>query len=172
MNSEPLKRITLAAAVVVLLVIVTSPVTTIWMIKRQATGIVSDSLRGLTTSSLATMHVSEGFLDTALAVNGSEAQRKALGSQLDETTRLVDAEYDAHRETLRTEQEHAAFNRMIERRKDYRETRGAVIKLLDAGKTEEARTLFEGECVVKFERYAEALGKVVEHNARRSPGQG
>jgi hypothetical protein len=172
MNSEPLKRITLAAAVVVLLVIVTSPVTTIWLIKRQATVIVSDSLRGLTTSSLATMHMSEGFLDTALAVNGSEEQGKALGRQLIETTRLVDAEYDAHRETLRTDKERAAFGLMIERRRDYLKSRGAVIKSLDAGKTEEARKLFEGECVVKFESYAKALGDVVEHNASEARDRG
>jgi hypothetical protein len=33
----------------------------VWLIRREATRIVSDSLRGLTTSSLATMNVSESL---------------------------------------------------------------------------------------------------------------
>lgn len=172
MKPEPLKRLSLAAAVVVLLVIVTSPVTTIWLIKRQATRIVSDSLRGLTSSSLATMHVSEGFIDTAMAVNGRGIDKATLAARLAEDSRQVDAEYAAYQDSIRTEAERMAFNHLIECRKDYRKTRGVVLYLLDAGKTGEANKLFEDECVAKYQAYAGALGDVVEHNAKEARARG
>lgn len=172
MKSKLLKRISLIAVVLLLLVVVTSPVTTLWLIKRQSTRIVSDSLYGLSTSSLATVHVSEGFLGTAVAVYGGDLQRKALDEQLDKTNLLIDAQYEAHRETLQTDQERSAFEKMIRCRKDYRATREAVIRLLKAGKTEDAQKLFEHECVVKFESYTKALGKLVEHNASEARERG
>lgn len=172
MKSGPLKNLSLIAAVIVLLLIVTSPVTTIWLIKREASRIVADSLQGLATSSLATMHVSEGFLDTALAVHGGGTRGSELSAEIDESTRLVDVEYEAHRATLRTDSERRAFDHLVECKNDYRATRKAVVELLTAGRTAEATTLFEDECVLKFHAYAEALGSLIEHNARDARARG
>ncbi len=172
MKSGPLRNLWLALTSVVLLLIVTSPVTTIWLIKRQADRIVSDSLQGLATSSLATIHVSEGFLDTAIAVTGGKIGVDALIGHLDETSRRVDAEYENLRGTLRTGEEVRAFDHMISCRLTYRQTRKAVIDLLKEGKTAEAKTLFEEQCVGKFQTYATALGDVVEHNAKEAKARG
>lgn len=172
MKSGPLKRLWLATAILLLLLIVTSPVTMIWLIKRQADRIVSDSIQGLATSSLATMHVSEGFLDTALAVSGGRADARQLIKQLEESSRLADDEYNSLRHTLRTPEEVRSFDHMISCRIDYRQTREAVIDLLEAGKSPEASTLFENQCVPKFQTYAEALGEVVEHNAQDARARG
>ncbi len=172
MKSGPLKRLWLALTSVVLLLIVTSPVTTLWLIKKQADRIVSDSLQGLATSSLATIHVSEGFLDTAIAVTGGKIGVDDLIEHLDESSSLVDAEYETLRGTLRTGAEVRAFDHMISCRLTYRQTRKAVIELLKEGRTAEAESLFEEQCVGKFQTYATALGDVVEHNAREAKARG
>ena len=93
MKSRTLRKLTIAVATVLLLAVVTSPVTTIWLIKRQASEIVSDSLRGLTTSSLATMNVSEGFFLTELAVHDDKADGQTLISRIEKSSKAVDAEY-------------------------------------------------------------------------------
>jgi hypothetical protein len=172
MNIPTRNRLYLVAAVLALLLIVTSPVTTVWLIRREATMIVSDSLQGLTTSSLATMNVSEGFLQTALAVNGGAVDKDGLVARIEETSREVDKQYEGHRETLDEEGERQAFDRMLEARREYRATRQAVIGLLGEGRTEEAAKLFEGTCVRQFQAYADALGVVVEHNAAEAKARG
>ena len=172
MKNESTKRLFLAASVMALLLIVTSPVTTIWLIRSEATRIVSDSLRGLTTSSLATMNVSEGFLETALAVHGGQVDPETLVSRLDESTRVVDEQYETHRETLGSSTEIRAFGRMLEARKDYRAIRQRVIALIREGKSAEASELFTRECVSAFQAYADALGVVVEHNANEAKSRG
>lgn len=173
MKIEPLKKISLAVVIVLLLLIVTSPVTTLWLIKQEAAAIVSDSLQGLTSSSLATMHISEGFLDVAVAVNTGNTNATDLLAEIEKDTQVIDRLFERHRETLRNESEHAAFDTMLSNRSDYRSARRAVMELLSAGKKTEADALFESQCVVAFQDYVEAMGNVVEHNANdaRSRGQ-
>ena len=172
MKYDTTKRLFLAASVMALLLIVTSPITTIWLIRSEATRIVSDSLRGLTTSSLATMNVSEGFLQTALAVHGGEVDAETLVSRLEQSTRVVDEQYETHRETLASAAEIKAFERMLESRRDYRAVRQQVINLIREGNTAQASGLFTRECVSAFQRYADALGVVVEHNANEAKTSG
>jgi Four helix bundle sensory module for signal transduction len=147
-------------------------VTTVWLIRREATSIVSDSLRGLTTSSVATMNVSEGFLQTAMAVHSGQVDAGTLVSRLEESTRVVDEQYEGHRETLTGVTEIRAFERMLEARKTYRGTRREVITLIMEGKAAEASELFEKRCVGEFQAYADALGVVVEHNADEAKTRG
>jgi hypothetical protein len=165
MKPGPLRNLYLAIAVVVLLTVVISPVLTVWAIRRDATRIVSDSLQGLATSSLATIQMSEGFLDTALAVSGHGMTASELAASLEERSRATDAQYAAHRETIRTDSERATFERLTASKDDYRATRRAVVDLLIAGKAREANELFESQCMPKFHTYAKALGDLVEHNA-------
>lgn len=173
MKSVIMKKFVLGCAVVALLLIVTSPVTTVWLIKRQASQIVDDSLRGLTTSSLATMNVSEGFLQTAIAVSDTDKTKLPVFlDRLAETTREVDAQYDGHRETIQSEGELREYRLLLERRTDYRTSRQRVFELLGEGKQAEARTLFENECELNFQTYAEALGRVVERNAEEARERG
>jgi hypothetical protein len=172
MKNDTTKRLFLAASVMALLLIVTSPVTTVWLIRREATRIVFDSLRGLTTSSLATMNVSEGFIETALAVHSGKSDAGPLVSRLEEGTRKVDEQYESHRETLTGVSEIRAFERMLDARKTYRATRGEVIALISGGKAAEASELFEKRCVGEFQAYADELGVVVEHNADEAKTRG
>lgn len=172
MKNDITKRLFLAASVMALLLIVTSPVATVWLIRSEATRIVSDSLRGLTTSSLATMNVSEGFLQTALAVHGGKVDAGTLVSRLEASTRVVDEQYETHRETLGGAAEIRAFERMLETRRDYRAVRQQVITLIRDGNAAEASELFTRECVSAFQRYADALGVVVEHNANEAKTSG
>ncbi len=173
MKSPTMKRFVLSCAVVALFLIVTSPVVTVWLIKGQASRIMEDSLLGLTTSSLANMNVSEGFLQTAIAVSDTDT-RKLPGFQgrIAETTRQVDAQFDGHRKTIQSDDELKEFQNLLERRADYRETRARVFNLLEKGNRDEARTVFEKECEIKFQSYAESLGKVVARNAREARERG
>ncbi|MGB6221062.1 MCP four helix bundle domain-containing protein [Haloferula sp.] len=173
MKFEPFRKLSLAVVIVLLLLIVTSPVTTLWLIKQEAAAIVSDSLQGLTSSSLATMHVSEGFLDIAVAVNTGNTSATELLTEIEKDNQEIDRLLERHRETLRNESEHTAFDKMVANRADYRSSRRAVMELLSAGKKADADALFESQCVVAFQNYVEAMGNVVEHNATdaRSRGQ-
>lgn len=172
MKPGPLRNLYLALAVIVLLIIVISPVLTVWTIRRDATRIVSDSLQGLATSSLATMQMSEGFLDTTRAVGGHGMTGTELAAALEVRSRATDAQYAAHRETIQTDKERAAFDRLTATKDDYRATRKAVVDLLIAGKHTEATMLFETLCVPKFQAYAKALGDLVEHNATEARNGG
>ncbi|MCW1926590.1 MCP four helix bundle domain-containing protein [Luteolibacter arcticus] len=172
MKPGPLRNLYLAIAVLVLLTIVISPVLTVWTIRRDATRIVSDSLQGLATSSLATMQMSEGFLDTTRAVSGHGMTGTDLAASLEARSRDTDAHYASHRETLQTDRERAAFDRLTACKDDYRATRKAVVDLLIAGKAREASNLFDSQCVPKFQTYAHALGDVVENNAAEARAGG
>ncbi|MCW1884282.1 MCP four helix bundle domain-containing protein [Luteolibacter flavescens] len=172
MKPGPLRSFFLILAVLILLTIVISPVLTVWTIRRDANRIVSDSLQGLATSSLATMQMSEGFLDTTRAVSGRGMAGPELAASLGERSRATDAQYTAHRETLQTDSERAAFDRLTATKDDYRATRKAVVDLITAGQMQEADALFESECVPKFHAYAQALGNLVEHNAAEARAGG
>jgi hypothetical protein len=172
MKPGPLRNLYLALTVVVLLTIVISPVLTVWTIRRDATRIVSGSLQGLATSSLATMQMSEGFLDTTRAVSGHGMSGTELAASLVERSRATDDQYAAHRETLKTDKERTAFDRLNASKDDYRATRKAVVDLLIAGKGPEANELFESQCVPKFHAYARALGTLVEYNAAEARAGG
>lgn len=172
MKPGPLRTFFAAIAVLVLLAIVTSPVVAIWMIRQDANRIVSDSLQGLATSSLATMQVSEGFLETSRAVNGSGLKGPELAAWLTESSRIVDSEYATHQQTLMTPVERSSFDLLTARKNDYRATRRAVVDLLIAEKPQEANALFETQCVEKFHAYAGALGDLVRHNASEAREQG
>ena len=173
MKSAPLNRLSLVLVMIVLLLVATSPITTVWLIKKQANRIVDDDLRALTTSSLASMNVSEGFMQTASAVRDTgDGNVSEVLARLRETTSEVDAQYESHRETLQTKDEHEKFDHLIKCRKDYRQTRERIFQLLDEGKVAEARELFGKECEPKYEIYAEALGAVVQNNVSKARDSG
>jgi hypothetical protein len=172
MKPGPLKNLCIAAAVLVLLAIITSPVLAIWMIRQEADHIVSDPLQGLATSSLASMQMAEGFLETARAVNGNGTTAEKLEAELKESSGIVDAHYATHQATLRTEKERTAFDQLTTRKNEYRATRHAVVSFLKEGKAQEADALFESECVPKFQAYAGALGDMVKHNAAEARSGG
>lgn len=165
MKPGPLRTLSIVFAIVVLFAIVTSPVVAIWMIKREAHRIVSDPLQGLATSSLATMQASEGFLETARAVDGNGLPVAELSARLEDGSRNVDAHYASYQETQMNEQERRVFERLTAAKNDYRATRKSVVGLLGEGKSTEANMLFDSQCVPKFHAYAAALGELVNHNA-------
>ncbi len=169
MKSSPFRNLILTFFVMILLLVVTSPLATIWLIKEQANRIVEDDLRGLTTSSLASLNVSEGFLHTANAVSNTDPGNLAeIVVNLNESIQEVDAQYESHRQTLQTREELERFENLIERRKDYRKTRQAIFKMLEEGRKDEARAIFETECEPKYEAYAKALGRVVEGSVAKA----
>lgn len=172
MKSPPFKRLLLALVVIVLLLVVTSPLTTVWLIKQQAKQIVEDDLRALTTSSLASMNVSEGFLQTASAVRENNSDLSAILARLVETTGNVDAQYEAHRQTLQTNREREMFDELIRCRQEYRQTREKIFQLLKQGEAELARMVFSNECEPKYEIYAGALGAVVQNNVSKARDSG
>ena len=165
MKPGPLRTLSIVFAILILLSIVTSPVLTVWMIRKEAARIVSDPLQGLATSSLATMQASEGFLETARAVDGNGLPATELATRLEEGSRSVDAQYASYQETEMTDQERQVFERLTTAKNDYRSTRKLVVGLLAESKATEANMLFDTQCVPKFHAYAAALGELVKYNA-------
>ena len=165
-NTFPMRKLIISAlASIILLFVVSSPVTTIWLIKWQADRIVSDSLRGLTASSLAGMNVSEGFLELALALNATnttEMHRHLEGIQV--TGKKVDAQYEEYQTTLNSPAESAAFAHLVTCRKAYRESRHYAIQLLEQGKKGAAMQLFQNECMPKFQAYEDSLSFILQSN--------
>ncbi len=173
MKTSLFKRSLVVVAVLVLLLIVTSPVTMIWLIKNHATDIVSDSLQGLSTSSLATLGVSEGFIETEDAVyRGSPVERRESLDEIYKATQLVDLQYQLHLATLQNPGEKQLFGEMMIRRDDYRKTRAQVVRLVGENQLEEARKLFQSEAVEKFSSYTDALAKVVAGNVTEARERG
>lgn len=165
MNTRPLKRSFVALAVIVLLLIITSPVTMIWLIKSHANRIVSDSLQGLSTSSLATLSASEGFIQTEAALyGGNSVERSESLEEVVLSSKIVDEQYQLHEATLRSPEERQLFEELLRLRDDYRKTRAQVVILLNENKLEEARKLFQSEAMDKFSSYTDALAKVVTSN--------
>lgn len=165
MKPGPLRTLSIVFAILILLAIVTSPVLTVWMIRKEAARIVSDPLQGLATSSLATMQASEGFLETARAVDGNGLPATELAILLEEGSRSVDAQYASYQETEMSDQERQVFERLNTAKNDYRATRKSVVGLLAESKATEANMLFDTQCVPRFHAYAAALGELVKYNA-------
>lgn len=154
-------------AVLVLSLIATSPVTTIWLIRRQAAEIVSGSLQGLASSSMASVNVSEGFLQIAQAVStGPDSKVPELSTQLEDSSRKVDAQYEAYKATIDSAEESGAFNRMLQLRQTYRESRKAVLQLLEQGRQDQARAVFQQDCVAKFRAYSDSLSAIIQSSVR------
>lgn len=174
MTPSRVRRLTLSSlAFVLLLLIATSPLTTAWLIQRQAAGIVNDSLRGLAASSLANLSVSEGFLQVALALNAPDGtQQQQHFVRLTNATYSVDQQYDAYRTTLNSPAEQDAFARVLQHREAYRQSRQAVVDLAQRGELESARRLFQSECVPRFQDYQSSLGAVVDHAASEAQRRG
>jgi hypothetical protein len=174
MKSSFFNRVPLTIVVLLLLLVIFSPLTTIWLIRIQASHIVDNELRALTTSSLASMNVSEGFKQTASAVmNGNTSNLSEILERLVETTKEVDIQYESHRKTLRSTAEIENFDHLLKSRREYRATRDEIFRLLKEGKPAEARTLFDKECESQYEVYANMLGEVVQSNisVARASGQ-
>ncbi len=165
MKPGPLRTLSIALAAIALLAIVTSPVLTVWMIRKEATRIVSDPLQGLASSSLAAMQASEGFLETARSVDGNGMKADALAAWLEKSSAGVDAHYASYQQTQITEADRQVFERLTAAKTDYRATRKAVVNLLAENKGTEANMLFDSQCVPKFDAYVRAIGDLVKHNA-------
>jgi hypothetical protein len=165
MKPGPFRTLSLVFAIIVLLAIVTSPVVGIWMIKREANRIVSDPLQGLATTSVASVQVSEGFLETARAVDGKGMTPALLAHWLEKSSAAVDSYYASYQETQITEEDRRVFEKLSAAKTDYRATRKAVVDLLAENKATEANMLFDTQCVPKFDTYVRAIGELVKHNA-------
>lgn len=155
-----------AGAVVVLILVVTSPLTTIWLVSHQTNRVLRDPLRGLATSSLASVNVSEGFIQVSLAVNStSTAEQQEHLAELARSTQVVDAHYQALQTTLGTDEERADFAELLSRRHLYRQTRTNVLMMLERGDRFAAKACFDKECTRRFQAYTATLGQILEHNA-------
>ena len=114
MKESGLQRTALGTlAVVLLLVIATSPFSTVLLVKRQASRIVYETLPGLTTSGLAEISVSEGFLDASLAFAAdNETDRQRFLARMAERSRNADAQLQAYEAAIRAPADRENYNRL------------------------------------------------------------
>ncbi len=152
-------------AVVILLAVATSPFWTVMFIRQQATRMVDDSLVGLTTSGLANLSIAESFLETSLVVSTTDpATRDRNLEQITAIMHRTDQQLDAYRVAIDDATDRQNYEQLLERRAQFRETRGKVFELLKQGKRDEALQLYNSKGLQEFHRYLEALDRLVQYN--------
>lgn len=174
MEQSSVKRTTLSAlALVILLLIATSPFWTILLIRQNALSITNDEIPGLITCSMVNLGASEGFLELGIAVHTTdESVRQQCLNRIGISTHKVDLELEAHRATLTSQAERNIYENLVQSRAAFRETRRKVIDLIQTGKSEEAVPLFHGVCATQFEAYLTSLKAVVEKNVADTKARG
>lgn len=148
-----------------LLTVATSPFTAVLLIKREASAIVDDTMAGLQAAGAAQLAMTQSFTDTisALSATNREIQQRLL-RDISERTAKVDARLKDYSRGVRGLEEQAMFNRVVESRKHYRETRSKVLAMAAEGRLSEARSIFDATMIHEYREYADALGKVVSAN--------
>jgi hypothetical protein len=157
------RKALIALAVVALLIVATSPFTTVLLIREEARQIVDDSMMGLVTSGHANLNGAEGFLGVSLALvttNRAELQRHI--TQITDLAADTDRQLKAYESAITTPSERQKFDRVIETRKAYVETRRHVLDLLEKEKRDEAENLFNTEGLTRFKAYLESFNGLVE----------
>lgn len=152
-------------AAILLLVIATSPLWTALLIKWHASRIVDDTLLGVTTSALANVNVTEGFLETALAINATnQSERQKYLDQIDERTRSTDWNLQQYKPGIRDDTDRKNYEHLLASRTQFRQTRQQVFALLAQDKRAEAERIFNAEGLGEYQVYLEALNSLVRYN--------
>jgi hypothetical protein len=169
-----LRRIVLATiAGIILLAIATSPFTSMFVVRRLASEIVNDSLTGLTLSSEITLNISDGFLETSLAMNSlSGVERRIYVQRIEKKTANTDARLKAYEKEISNAHERLAFDQLVSSRREYRAVRDEILKLLDREERGKAEELFRGRCTPLFNTYLQAVERLVNFNIHDSTERG
>jgi hypothetical protein len=160
-------------AAVILLAIATSPFTTMFVVRRLASGIVNDSLTGLTLSSEMTLNISDGFLETSLAMNASSpAERKIYIERVEKKVKETDQRLQSYEREISNAEERMAFDHLVSSWLAYRKSRDEIFKLLDQGQQQPAEDLFRKQGMPLFNEYLRALEGLVNFNIHESTERG
>jgi hypothetical protein len=174
MHRPTLQKTTIGTvAGVILLVVATSPLWTILLVKRQAGRIVNESLHGLASSSLAGVNITDGFveLSTALATT-DPAIREDNISRISVVSNQTDAQLKSFEATISDPETQAHYGELTKRRAVYRQTRAQVFELLRQGKPTDALKLYQGAGLAEFTAYKAAIDALVKHEATEAGRRG
>lgn len=173
MKSNLRRIVMVSIAGLILLAIATSPFTSMFVVRRLASEIVTDSLTGLTLSSEITLNISDGFLETSLAMNApGAAERKIYIERIETKTAGTDARLKAYEKEISNADERIAFDQLVRSRAEYRRARDELFKLLDQGERGRAEELFKGRCMPLFTAYLQAVERLVNFNIHESTHRG
>ncbi len=160
-------------AAVLLLGVATSPLWTVLLVKRQAVSIVNDSLRGLTASSLAAINIADGFLEMAIVITTSDpAVREKNLVEILRITAVTDGLLKSYESSIDEVQEREIFERLREKRAEFRQTRQRTINLLHEGKRDEAVLLYNQTGLAQFFAYKEAADLLVRYKVEEARTRG
>jgi hypothetical protein len=158
---------------VILLAVATSPFWTVLVVKRHAEQIINDSLHGLTSSSLAGVNITDGFVEFSMALATTEpAVRDENIRQIAEASRRTDRQLQAYEATIKEPQQQSYYRELVESRKTYRQTRARVIELLQHGRNAEALQLHQGKGLGEFVAYKTAVDRLVQQAATEAGRRG
>jgi hypothetical protein len=174
MKESAIQRTALGTlAIVLLLAIATSPFSTILLVKRQASRIVYQTLPGLTTSGLAEISISEGFLDTSLAFAAdNETDRQRFLARLAERSRNADAQLQTYQAAIDDPTDRENYDHLVQRRADWRQTRQRMMELLSQGNREQALHLYNTEGLIQSQAYLGALDRIFQYNVNKARMRG
>lgn len=160
-------------AAVILLLVATSPFWTALLVKRYAEQIINDSLYGLTSSSLAGVNITDGFVEFTVAMTTPDRViREQNIAQIEEVSRRTDDQLKAYEATINDLQEQVRYRELVERRAVYRQTRTHVLNLLNQGRNAEAMELYQGAGLKEFVAYKDAIDQVVQQAAAEAGKRG
>lgn len=174
MKQRGFRETTLGVSVAVLLLIIaTSPFWAVMVIRQKAIQIVDDSLSGLAASSLATVSMSDGFMELSLAFATKDlAARARQFDQIRKVTVNTDEALKQYEQSVNDPAEQADLNQLIQARGEFRRTRERVIQLLGEGRDAEAAAEFNDVGLKQFVGYKAAINRLVQHNAEEARDRG
>lgn len=173
MKSNLRRAVMTSIAAVILLAIATSPFTTMFIVRRLAAGIVNDSLTGLTLSSEMTLNISDGFLETSLAMNAtSPAERKIYIDRVEKKVKETDERLRTYEHEISNGEERMAFDHLTRSRLEYRKIRNEMFRLLDQGQHPQAEELFRKQGMPLYNEYLRSLETLVNFNIHESTERG
>ncbi len=158
---------------VLLLIIATSPFWAVMVIRQKAVQIVDDSLSGLAASSLASVSMSDGFMELSLAFATKDpVGRTRQFEQIKKVTLATDEALRQYEQSVNDPQEREDLNQLVRARGEFRHTRELVIRLLGENRDAEAAAEFNNVGLQQFVAYKAAINRLVQHNAEEARNRG
>jgi glycosyltransferase involved in cell wall biosynthesis len=163
----------LAASAVGLLLIGTLGFLSVGHLKTQARRIVSDTLPGLSCAGKANASLAQAFNRTLLLLAADTPEQQArLEKDIESFSQAATRYLIAYKNQIYTSDDQALFDRLVQRRTEYRAVRDRTIALVKSNRPREAIVLSKAELLPAYNLYREAGDKLFDYNIREGRTRG
>lgn len=156
-------------AIVVLLLVATSPFSTVLLVKWHASRIVNDTMAGLSSSGTAHSNIAEGFVETAILIASTNAvERQQLFAEVTKLSQSTDLNLREYEKSITAPAERAAYDELIRHRQEFRRTRQRVVELLNENRRDDAVKLYYQEALPQFRTYMQSMDRIITSGANEA----